>query len=102
VSFHELVTAVRTAVSSRAVVVPVPAVLLPGLSWMVGLLLRDRLLTREEYRAMAAGLADSDGPATGDIRLTDWLAAHGPELGRHYANELDRHFRTHRTPRPAT
>jgi len=25
--------------------------------------------------------------------FTEWVAEHGAELGRHYANELDRHFR---------
>jgi hypothetical protein len=42
---------------------------------------------------MAAGLADSAGPATGTTVLTDWIKAHADELGRTYANELDRHFR---------
>ena len=92
-TFRELVAAVRTAVGSHAVIVPVPGAVLPVLSRVIGIALRDRLLTAEEYRAMAAGLADSDAPATGRTRLTDWLATHGPDLGRRYANELDRHFR---------
>jgi NADH dehydrogenase len=50
------------------------------------------LLTRDEYRAMAAGLADSDAATTGPTALSSWLAAHGPELGVRYANELRRHF----------
>lgn len=101
-TFRELVTAVRTVVGSHAVIFPVPAALLPVLSRIVGVALRDQLLTREEYDAMAAGLADSDAPTTGDTRLTDWLAAHGPDLGRRYANELDRHFRPRRAERSAT
>lgn len=92
-TFRELVGAVRAAVGSRSVVVPAPAPVLLGLSRVLGVALRDNLLTREEYEAMAAGLADSDAPTTGSIRLTDWLAQHGPELGRRYANEIDRHFR---------
>ncbi|HZC69721.1 MAG TPA: hypothetical protein VE442_03405, partial [Jatrophihabitans sp.] len=59
----------------------------------LSLMLRDTLLTGEEYYAMAAGLADSDAPATGEIRLTEWIAEHAADLGRRYANELDRHFR---------
>jgi hypothetical protein len=51
------------------------------------------LLTPEEYRAMAGGLADSQAPATGQTSLTGWIARHGGELGRVYANELDRHYR---------
>jgi NADH dehydrogenase len=42
---------------------------------------------------MAEGLADTDGPATGSIALSSWLNEHGEQLGRHYANELTRHFR---------
>ena len=56
------------------------------------------LLTRDEYEAMAAGLADSDAPSTGTIAFTDWVAEHGAELGRRYANELDRHFRPASAP----
>jgi hypothetical protein len=55
--------------------------------------LHDVLLTREEYESMKAGLADSAAPATGTQSLTEWIARHGDELGRTYANELDRHYR---------
>jgi len=50
---------------------------------------------------MADGLADSAAPATGETVFTDWVAAHGAELGRSYANELDRHFRQARPARAA-
>jgi NADH dehydrogenase len=98
VTFTEMVTAIRAATGSRALIVPAPGWLIPSLSAVLGMALRDVLLTREEYQAMADGLADSDGPATGQTVLTDWIASHGAELGRVYASELDRHFR----PAPAT
>jgi nucleoside-diphosphate-sugar epimerase len=93
VTFRELVDAVRAAVGSRAVVVNVPGPVLLSLSRMLSLALRDTLLTRDEYEAMADGLADSAAPPAGDTVFTDWVAAHGAELGRDYANEIDRHFR---------
>jgi len=93
VTFRQLVDSVRAAVGSHAVVLSVPGPVLTGLSSALGLFLRDTLLTRDEYQAMSNGLADSDGPATGEIVLTEWIARHGAELGRRYANELDRHFR---------
>ena len=46
-----------------------------------------------EYQGMADGLADTDGPATGETGLTQWMADHKDTLGRVYANELTRHFR---------
>jgi uncharacterized protein YbjT (DUF2867 family) len=91
--FREMVTAIRAAAGSHALIVPAPGWLIPPLSGALGAVLRDVLLTREEYDAMADGLADSDAPATGEIRLTDWIAKHGDSLGRTYASELDRHFR---------
>ena len=64
----------------------------PWFSRLMGLVLRDVILTPDEYWAMANGLADTDGPATGTIALSEWLAAHGDTLGLRYANELERHF----------
>ena len=92
-TFLELVTSIRDAVGSRARIVRVPGALLPPLSSLLGVALRDRLLTRDEYRAMAAGCADTEGPATGRIALSDWLEEQADTLGRHYANEIDRHYR---------
>jgi uncharacterized protein YbjT (DUF2867 family) len=93
VTFKEMVTMIRAATGSRAILVPAPGWLMPPLSAALGMLLRDVLLTTEEYQAMKAGLADSTAPATGQRSLSDWIAAHGAELGRAYANELERHYR---------
>lgn len=92
-TFDELVKSIRVAVGSRALVVHLPGSTLPVLSGLLGFALRDVLLTQDEYRAMACGLADTRGSATGSTSLSGWLEAHGPTLGLHYANELDRHFR---------
>jgi NADH dehydrogenase len=92
-TFREMVTATRAATGSRSLLVPAPGWLIPPLSAVLGAALRDVLLTSEEYRAMAAGLATSDAPSTGQRSLMDWIASHGNELGRTYANELNRHYR---------
>jgi uncharacterized protein YbjT (DUF2867 family) len=97
IAFRDLVAAIKKATGSRALLVPVPGGLIQPLAAGLSLMLRDRLLTADEYRSMAAGLADSDAPATGSVVLTDWIAAHGDELGRRYANELDLHYRPART-----
>ncbi|HVA05298.1 MAG TPA: NAD(P)H-binding protein [Acidimicrobiales bacterium] len=91
-TFMELIAWVRSAIGSKALIVRVPGPLLPPLSRALGLVLRDVLLTREEYETMHGGLADSDGPTTGPTALSSWLIEHGEGLGRRYANELERHF----------
>jgi uncharacterized protein YbjT (DUF2867 family) len=97
IAFRNLVAAIKKATGSRALLVPVPGGIIPPLAAGLSLVLRDTLLTADEYRSMAAGLADSAAPATGSIAVTDWIAAHGGELGRRYANELDLHYRAART-----
>ena len=91
-TFTDLVTSIRDAVGSRALLLHVPGVTVPVLARVLGLALHDVLLTTDEYEAMAAGLADTDGPATGSTALSTWVAEHGDTLGLRYANELTRHF----------
>jgi nucleoside-diphosphate-sugar epimerase len=91
-TFLELVESIKAAVGSRSHIVRVPGAVIPMASRVVGLALHDVVLTRDEYRAMADGLADTDGPSTGQTRLSDWLIERSDDLGRHYANEIERHF----------
>jgi len=91
-TFVELVTMVKEATGSRSLLIHVPGATLPVFSWGLGLFLHDVLLTADEYKAMSGGLADTDGPATGSTTLSGWLVEHGDQLGRYYANELERHF----------
>jgi uncharacterized protein YbjT (DUF2867 family) len=93
-TFLELVNSIKNAVESRSLLVHVPGAVLPLFSRVVGTALGDVLLTRDEYRAMADGLANTEGPATGATALSEWLVEHAPVLGLTYANELKRHFDT--------
>ncbi|MGH9280013.1 MAG: SDR family oxidoreductase [Acidimicrobiales bacterium] len=91
-TFRELVDQVGRAIGCRRPIVSLPGCVIPAVAGLVGVAVRDVLLTADEYQAMAAGLADTPTPATGDTRLSEWLAAHGANLGTHYAHEIDRHF----------
>lgn len=92
-SFFELVSTIRDAVGSHSRIVRVPGAIVPTLSRLLGLIVHDVLLTKEEYKAMATGLADTDGPPTGTTRLSEWIAQNAEALGRSYANDIVRHFR---------
>jgi uncharacterized protein YbjT (DUF2867 family) len=86
-TYAELVTDVRDTIGSRTRLVRLPPSVVLGASKVVGLALRDQLLTREELESTMEGLADSDQPATGTASLHDWLADHAEDLGRSYRNE---------------
>lgn len=96
-TFVELVSEIREAVGSHAKLIRTPGFTLPLLSRALGLALGDVLLTRDEYQAMANGLADTDGPSTGNTELSKWIATNAQTLGLSYANELTRHFDLTRT-----
>jgi NADH dehydrogenase len=92
-TFLELVTLIREAVGSRALILRLPGFAVPALASVLGLLLRDVLLTGDEFRAMSEGMADTDGPATGTISVSEWIRNHADTLGLTYANEIERHFK---------
>jgi uncharacterized protein YbjT (DUF2867 family) len=91
-TFRTLVGHVRDAVAGKTPIVSVPGWALPPLTAVIGLALRDRILTRDEYHAMADGLADSDAPSSGQTSFTDWLSSTADGLGRHYINDTRRPF----------
>jgi uncharacterized protein YbjT (DUF2867 family) len=91
-TFRALVEQIRDAVGSRSLIVPVPGAVLPLIASALSVPLRDVLLTRDEYQAMADGLADTDGPATGHTAISTWVADNADTLGLTYAHEIKRHF----------
>jgi NADH dehydrogenase len=92
-TFYELARLIRDAVGSHSQIIRVPGELVPVAARVLGWVLRDTLLTHEEYRAMADGLADTDGPPTGTTAISRWIVENKDTLGRQYAHEINRHFR---------
>lgn len=91
-AFEELVRLVRRAVGSRAALVRVPRAVLLATAQLVGLLVRDVVLTHDEVAGLTSNLLVSNAAPTGSTRLSEWLAAHGGDLGVEWASELHRHY----------
>ncbi len=64
-----------------------------ALTSVIGLLMRDVVLTRDEIDGLMSGLLTSDAPPIGTTRLNDWLTNNADNLGRNYQSELQRNFR---------
>jgi uncharacterized protein YbjT (DUF2867 family) len=92
-TFNELLALLARSVGSSARIVYC------GKQWtlaavrLVGWLLRDVVLTRDEVEGLMANLLVSGDSPTGYTRLSDWLKENADRLGTRYASELDRHYR---------
>ena len=62
-------------------------------SRLIGRLVNDVMLTREEVDGLMANLLVSKNPPAGKTRLSEWLAENADKVGARYASELGRHFR---------
>ena len=91
-SFEELVRMIAREVRSSCGVVHVPAWLAYVGTMVTGRMVRDVVLTWEEYLGLMANLLAPEGPAAGATRLSEWLAANRESVGRKYASEVERHF----------
>jgi uncharacterized protein YbjT (DUF2867 family) len=91
-TFDELVGLIAATVGRRPVMVHVPPWVALALATAVGLFVRDMLVTGDELAGLVAELVATDGPATGTVRLSEWLADHAGDVGREYASELARHY----------
>ena len=93
VTFAEMVDQISIAVHRRPPFVYLPPALAILGSTVIGLAMRDRMLTFQELQGLMTELLVSAEPPRGSRRLDDWLLAHADTVGRRYASELDRHFR---------
>lgn len=89
-TYRGLVTTLGRIIGVSRPVISVPPALGYAVGWLLGRLLGDVTITRDEIDGLMADLLYVDAPPTGTIRLTDWAAAHADTLGIHYASELAR------------
>lgn len=89
-TYRELVQTVGEIIGKKRPILP----LLPTLgllaSKIIGKLVGDVLVTREEIDGLMADLLHVDTPPTGKTRLTEWAKSHADTLGKQYTSELAR------------
>jgi uncharacterized protein YbjT (DUF2867 family) len=91
-TFEELLQRIAHAVGKSPRIWHAPTSLAYSATRMMGWLLGDVILTWEEYLGLIDGLLAPEGPATGEIRLTKWLAENARSVGRNYSSEIARHY----------
>lgn len=91
--YRDLVALVREVVGSRSLVMPMPHIAVLAAARVLGLLVRDIVLTRDEIRELTSSLLTSSQPPLGVIRISDWVREHADDLGRRWSSELARNYR---------
>ncbi|RME75866.1 MAG: NAD-dependent epimerase/dehydratase family protein [Chloroflexi bacterium] len=89
-TYRQLVQTIGKIIGKPRPVVPVPPAVGYAAGWLVGRLVGDVTITREEIAGLIADLLYVDAPPAGQTRLTDWAAQNADSLGRQYASELAR------------
>lgn len=89
-TYRELVETIGEIIGHRRPIISVPPTLGYWVGSLLGWLVDDVLITREEIEGLMADLLVTDSPPAGTTRLTDWARQHADELGRQYASELAR------------
>ena len=89
-TFRELVETIGEIIEKRRPIIPVS----PGLGYIaasiIGKIVGDVFLTREEISGLMQDLLCTDSAPAGKTRLTEWAQHHAGELGMRYASELAR------------
>ena len=89
-SYRELVEEIGKAIHCERHIVNIPPWLGYLVSRVIGFLVNDIFITREEIQGLMSGLLDVEGPPGGTIRLSDWCRTNATRIGIHYASELAR------------
>ena len=96
-TFEKFVRLIANAISRNVLFVRTPPALGIYLGQVIGLAIRDVILTKAELEGLMASLLTSDQAPNGKINFSDWLMENKDSIGSSYSSELDRHFRW--TPR---
>jgi NADH dehydrogenase len=91
-SYREFLELIANTLSQKVTFVHVPPALGIFLGKIIGLFVRDVLLTKDELQGLMANKLVSDQPPNGQTHFTTWLGDNKEFLGTSYTSELNRHY----------
>jgi uncharacterized protein YbjT (DUF2867 family) len=90
--FEELVRMIAKSVGRSIRLVHMPRFMAYLATLVTGWMVRDVVLTWEEYQGLMENLLAPEGPPAGATRLSEWLKENRERVGKEYASEVARHF----------
>ncbi len=89
-TYRSLVETIGEIIDRKRPVISVPPALGYWVATLIGKLVGDVFVTREEIDGLMADLLYVESPPAGTTKLTHWARQHAETLGKHYASELAR------------
>lgn len=89
-TYRELVRTIAEAIGVNRPIISVPPFVGLLVAKLVGYLVKDMVITREEIEGLMANLLVTSSSPAGKTRLSEWARENAEHLGRRYASELAR------------
>jgi NADH dehydrogenase len=89
-TYRSLIEEIGNAIGKPRPIISIPPALGYFFASLVGKVLKDVPLTRDEIDGLMAGLLYTDAPPAGKTKLTNWIREHSSTIGMRYSNELAR------------
>jgi len=92
-TFNELVRLIAENIGSRARIIHVKPQLALLLGRLIGYIVKDVVITKDEIEGLMSNLLVSDSLPRGQTRLSKWLEQNAKGVGIKYVSDLKRHYR---------
>jgi NADH dehydrogenase len=89
-TYRELVEVIKRQLGVKIIIVGIPPFAGYWACRLVGQVVKDVVITREEIQGLMEGRLYVDAPPQGTVKLSDWVGRHKETLGRHYTSEMAR------------
>jgi uncharacterized protein YbjT (DUF2867 family) len=89
-TYRELVRTIGNIIGKNRPIFSISPTLGYWAGWLIGKLVGDVLITRDEIAGLMQDLLATSSAPVGSTRLTEWVKEHATTLGVHYASELKR------------
>lgn len=89
-TYRGLIAAIGEIIGKRRQIISIPPAVGYLLGSLIGKIVGDVTITRDEIEGLMAGLLYTDSLPSGTTRLTDWARENSATLGLRYASELAR------------
>lgn len=91
-TFNDLLRTMKDILHSRTIIIHLPPSMALLATGVIGRLVHDVVLTRDEVTGLMDNLLVSDQPPTGKTLLSQWMRENTSWLGTRYISELGKHF----------